>query len=381
MKSAPVLLMRFIAFLLLLSLLITLLNMLGVPNPFYNPFSRPAALPRGVTPPTGALGGDEQNTIEVFSQISPSVCYITNTELRRGGFLNLDVFEVPSGSGSGFIWDHDGHIVTNFHVVYRASTITVVLNDQSSWRAKIIGSDPDFDLAVLKIGAPKDQLPPVLIGESSSLRVGQKVLAIGNPFGLDSTLTVGIVSALGRSIRAMSGRTISDVIQTDAAINPGNSGGPLLDSFGRLIGVNTAIISPSGSSAGIGFAVPVDTVNRVVPQLISKGEVDKPWMGIDIMPTSILSRLGLKDLKGVMVRRVIEDSPAEAAGLRGARQDDAGKLLLGDVIIAINTVDVLNQDDLFRALDSTAPGDEITMRFVRDGNIYEQTLRLGVRRD
>ncbi|MBZ0255539.1 trypsin-like peptidase domain-containing protein, partial [bacterium] len=298
--------------------------MLGVPNPFYNPFSRPSALPRVVTPPSGNLGADEKNTIDIFSRVSASVCYITNTELRRGGFLNLNVFEVPSGSGSGFIWDHDGHVVTNFHVVYRASTITVVLSDQSSWRATIIGSDPDYDLAVLKIGAPKDKLQPVLVGESSALQVGQKVLAIGNPFGLDSTLTVGIVSALGRSIRAMSGRTITDVIQTDAAINPGNSGGPLLDSYGRLIGVNTAIMSPSGSSAGIGFAVPVNTVNRVVPQLISKGEVEKPWMGIDPMPLSLLSQFGLRDLKGVMVRDVVDGSPAEQAGLHGARQTVSG---------------------------------------------------------
>lgn len=381
MKSTSILIFRLTAFLLLVSLLITLFNMVGIPNPFYNPFSRPAALPRVVTPPSGALGADEQNTIELFRRLSPSVCYITNTELRRGGFLNLDVFEAPSGSGSGFIWDNDGHIVTNFHVVYRANTITVILSDHSSWRAKIIGSDPDFDLAVLKIGAPKDQLPPVLIGESSNLQVGQKVVAIGNPFGLDSTLTVGVVSALGRSIRALSGRTISDVIQTDAAINPGNSGGPLLDSYGRLIGVNTAIISPSGSNAGIGFAVPVDTVNRVVPQLIAKGQVDKPWMGIHIMPQSILAQLKLDNLKGVMVRLVIEDSPAETAGLRGTHVDNTGNLVLGDVIVAINSIEIENQDDLFRALDSTLPGDEIVLRFVRDGKVYEQTLRLGVQRD
>ncbi len=378
MRSAPILLFRLIALTLLVSLLITMLNMLGVPNPFFNPFSRPAALPRVVTPPSGALGADEQNTIQVFKEVSPSVCYITNTEMRRGGFLNLDVFEVPAGSGSGFVWDHDGHIVTNYHVVYRASTITVVLADQSSWRATIIGGDPDFDLAVLKIGAPRDQLPPVLVGESTGLQVGQKVLAIGNPFGLDSTLTVGIVSALGRSIRAMSGRTISDVIQTDAAINPGNSGGPLLDSYGRLIGVNTAIISPSGSSAGIGFAVPVDTVNRVVPQLISKGEVEKPWMGIYIMPTNILAQMRMEDLKGVMVRQVIENSPAESAGLRGTKIDRFGNIELGDVIIAIDSNEVANQDDLFRALDSTKPGDVVQLRYVRDGNVYEQSLRLGV---
>jgi S1-C subfamily serine protease len=381
MKSTSVLAVRFIVFVLLLSLLITLLNMMGVPNPFYNPFSRPAALPRVVTPPSGDLGSDEQNTIDVFSRISPSVCYITNTELRRGGFFNLDVFEVPAGSGSGFVWDHDGHVVTNFHVVYRANTITVVLSDQSSWRATVIGSDPDFDLAVLKIGAPKDKLQPVLVGESTGLQVGQKVLAIGNPFGLDSTLTVGIVSALGRSIRAMSGRTITDVIQTDAAINPGNSGGPLLDSYGRLIGVNTAIISPSGSSAGIGFAVPVNTVNRVVPQLISKGEVDKPWMGIDIMPVSLLSQLGLRNLKGIMIRQVVDNSPAEAAGLRGTVRTRSGDIILGDVIIEIDSTDIDDQDGLFDALDAKAPGDQVTLRFVREGKVYEQTLTLGVRRD
>jgi S1-C subfamily serine protease len=223
----------------------------------------------------GDLAEDEKNTIDLFESASGSVVYITGIELRRS-FFSLNIYEIPQGTGSGFMWDKDGRIVTNYHVIEDASRVEVTLADHSSWKAIVVGVSPDKDIAVLQISAPVDKLRPILIGESKNLRVGQKVFAIGNPFGLDQTMTTGIVSALGREIQSVTGRTIQDVIQTDAAINPGNSGGPLLDSAGRLIGVNTAIYSPTGASAGIGFAVPVDIVNRVVPEIIKFGKVMRP---------------------------------------------------------------------------------------------------------
>jgi len=241
---------------------------------------RPAA-PRAAPRPVAARGdlaADEQATIALFKQASPSVVYITTLARRLVGYF--DVTEVPQGTGSGFLWDGSGHVVTNFHVIQGASAARVTLHDGSEWTATLVGASPDHDLAVLRIAAPRQRLAPILVGRSGDLQVGQRVFAIGNPFGLDFTLTTGIVSALGRSIPSLTGRKIEDVIQTDAAINPGNSGGPLLDSAGRLVGVNTQIASPSGASAGIGFAVPVDTVNRVVPQLIAHGKLARPWLGI-----------------------------------------------------------------------------------------------------
>ena len=208
---------------------------------------------------------DEANTTEVFSNASPSVVYVTSTALRRQRF-SLNVLEIPQGAGSGFVWDDSGLIVTNYHVVARANRLTVTLSDQREFEAKVVGLAPERDLAVLRLIAPPDQLIELPLGDSSELSVGRKVMAIGNPFGLDTTLTVGVVSALGREIQSPSGRKIRGVVQTDAAINPGNSGGPLLNSLGQLVGVNTAIYSPSGASAGIGFAIPVDTVRRVVNQ-------------------------------------------------------------------------------------------------------------------
>ncbi len=244
---------------------------------------------------------------------SPSVVYLTSLALKRDIF-SLNLFEIPHGAGSGFVWDQDGHIITNFHVIQEASGARVTLADHSVWDAQLVGTAPDQDLAVLYINAPKHQLKPIAIGTSGDLQVGQKVFAIGNPFGLDQTLTTGIISALGREINAVTGRTISGVIQTDAAINPGNSGGPLLDSAGRLIGVNTAIYSPSGVSTGIGFAVPVDTVNRVVPQLIRHGRIIRPGLGVRIADDATARRFGLQ---GVLIIQVEKGSAAETAGLRG----------------------------------------------------------------
>jgi len=231
--------------------------------------SRTEATPRAVTP-RGPLLAEEQSQIEVFRKTSPSVVHITTLETQRD-FFSLNVQQVPRGTGTGFVWDERGHIVTNFHVIQNGNGARVTLADQSAYNAELVGAFPDRDLAVLRIQAPREKLPPIPVGTSRDLLVGQRVYAIGNPFGLDQTLTTGIVSALNREIESVNQRTIRGVIQTDAAINPGNSGGPLLDSAGRLIGVNTAIYSPSGASAGIGFAIPVDEVNRIVPRLIRDG--------------------------------------------------------------------------------------------------------------
>lgn len=380
MRSSLILIFRLLLALLAFSLLVTALNMMGVPNPFYNPFSRPAAIPRPVTPAPSDLGGDERNTIEVFKRVSPSVVYITNTELRRRGLFSLDAMSIPTGTGSGFVWDHQGHIVTNYHVVSarRGANVqnVVTLHDRSAWNAQIIGHDADYDLAVLRVGAPNHLLQPVMIGSSADLQVGQKAIAIGNPFGLDLTLTTGVISALGRSIESVNGRTIFDVIQTDAAINPGNSGGPLLDTFGRMIGVNTAIISPSGSSAGIGFAVPVDTVNRIVPQLISQGRIARPFIGVEMLPNHLRREF---NVEGVVITRVEPGSPASQAGLQGLNRDEDGRFQLGDVIVRLEGETIRGNDDLLRFLEQYAPGDTVSLTILRDSATQEISMILGRR--
>ena len=251
----------------------------------------PAYAGRAVTP-RGNLTQEERSTIDVFRSVSPSVCYITTVE-RRTTIFSMNPRYYPQGTGSGFVFDKAGHIVTNYHVVADADLRLVTLADQSQYRAKVVGWEPDKDIAVLKIDVEPEKLTPIPIGMSGDLQVGQKVLAIGNPYGLDHTLTTGVVSALGREIESVTGRTIREVIQTDAAINPGNSGGPLLDSSGRLIGVNTQIASPSGANAGIGFAVPVDVVNSIVPEIIRFGRVRKPMLGIRLVPEYKTVSLGI----------------------------------------------------------------------------------------
>lgn len=333
----------------------------------------PPAEPRPVTP-RGQLADDEQSTIQLFRSASPSVVYIT-TLSRRIDLWTRNVLEIPSGTGSGFIWDENGHIVTNYHVLQNASSAQVTLSDHSSFPAELVGVAPDQDLAVLRIpGAARDKLRAIPLGSSADLAVGQKVFAIGNPFGLDQTLTTGVVSALGRTIRSATNRPIEDVIQTDAAINPGNSGGPLLDSAGRLIGVNTAIFSPSGAYAGIGFAVPVDTVNRVVPQLIAHRKVLRPQIGVRLdenFSRAITRRMGVT---GVVVLGVVAGSPAEKAGLRPTAQAPDGSIIPGDVIQEINGKNVRSADQFFSALMQFAPGDTVTLTVLRDG----QTVRLPV---
>ena len=321
---------------------------------------------------TQPLSTEELNTIAVFEKAATSVVYITNTALRRD-FWSLNTFEVPQGSGSGFIWDRQGHIVTNFHVVYGADTIQVVLDDQTSFDAKVVGVDPDHDLAVLRISSKNNSLIPLEIGSSQDLRVGQRVLAIGNPFGLDHTLTTGIVSALGRSIKSINDRTIEGVIQTDAAINPGNSGGPLLNSSGQLIGVNTQIVSPSGAFAGIGFAVPVDIVKRVVPQLIQFGKLIRPGLGISLIPDSIAKRWGIT---GVPIAKVQPGGAADKAGLRSLEEVPGGRIRLGDIITAIDGEEVRNYDDLAKILDRYNVGDRIALRIRRNGKDHTLSLNL-----
>ncbi len=322
----------------------------------------PDAVPRAITP-RGDLAGDEKTNIEVFQHASPSVVYITSLAIQRDRF-SMNLHEIPQGTGSGFIWDSQGHVITNFHVIQKASGAKVTLADHSTWDARLVGTAPDQDLAVLSINAPRDRLKPLPIGRSTGLQVGQNVFAIGNPFGLDQTLTTGIISALGREINSVSGRTIPDVIQTDAAINPGNSGGPLLDSAGRLIGVNTAIYSPSGSSAGIGFAVPVDTVNRVAPQLIRHGRVVRPGLGSRFAHDATAQGMGID---GVLTVEVAEGSAAAAAGLVGTRRNRQGQLILGDIIVGIEQEPVGSLDDLMRLLEQYQVGDTVSVVIVRNG--------------
>jgi S1-C subfamily serine protease len=341
-----------------LTLLVGLVWLLG--NRQRGSMRDPDAVPRAVTP-RGDLAADERATIDLFRAVSPAVVYITT--LTRDIF-SLNLLEMPQGAGSGFIWDQDGHIITNFHVIQGASGARVTLADHSVWDAQLVGFAPDQDLAVLYISAPQSRLQPIVVGTSADLLVGQKVFAIGNPFGLDQTLTTGIISALGREITAVTGRTIAGMIQTDAAINPGNSGGPLLDSSGRLIGVNTVIYSPSGVSAGIGFAVPVDTVNRVVPQLIRHGRVIRPGLGVSLADDTTARRLGLK---GALIIQVGKGSAAEVAGLRGTRRDANGRILLGDVIVGVATEVVESSSDLMNALDKHAVGENVMVAIMRDG--------------
>ena len=338
---------------------------------YFDNFHDPDAVPRVVTP-RGDLAAEEKSNIELFRLSSPSVVYITRLAMRRDRF-SLNLFEIPQGTGSGFVWNDQGHVITNFHVIQGASALRVTLADNSEWDARVVGMAPDQDLAVLFINAPKSRLKPIAVGQSANLLVGQRVFAIGNPFGLDQTLTTGIISALGREINGASGRKISGVIQTDAAINPGNSGGPLLDSAGRLIGVNTAIFSPSGSNAGIGFAVPVDTVNRVVPQLLRHGRVIRPGLGIHVADRGTAERFGVR---GVLIIRVQKGSAAEGAGLRGTGRNRAGSLVLGDVIVGVGEKSVTSLNELLDVLDEHKVGDVVEVHLMRDGNRMSLNIKL-----
>ena len=316
----------------------------------------------------------ETATIKLFEETAPSVCFINTSKITQRGYFSRNVYETPAGSGSGFIWDKDGSIVTNYHVVEGASKITVTLSDMSNWEAVVIGKEANKDLAVLKINAPARILTPIKVGDSEGLKVGQSVFAIGNPFGLDQTLTTGIISALGREIKSITGVPINDVIQTDAAINPGNSGGPLLDSSGRLIGVNTMIYSPSGASAGIGFSIPVNEVNSVVSDIVKYGEVRKPLIGISLVNSQKVRQAGLE---GALILTLVEGGPADKAGLRETRRNNDGEIELGDIIIGIDNFEIETNNDLFVALDQYSPGDKVSILFNRNGRERAVELTLG----
>jgi S1-C subfamily serine protease len=315
----------------------------------------------------------ERTVTSLFEETGPSVVHITSIALRRD-FFRLNVMEIPRGTGSGFMWDEAGHVVTNFHVIRGGNRAEVTLADQTTWEAKVVGVAPEKDLAVLRIDAPRASLRPLKIGTSVDLLVGQSVLAIGNPFGLDQTLTTGIISALGREIDSVDGVPIRDVVQTDAAINPGNSGGPLLDSAGRLIGVNTAIVSPSGGYAGVGFAIPVDTVNWVVPELIVNGQIRRPSMGIELVADHATRRLGLE---GALVGNVVHGSGADEAGMRPTFRSRSGRWMMGDLIVEVDGMPVRSSGELWLALERRSAGETVRVTVNREGREIDLDVRLG----
>ena len=338
----------------------------------------PAAAQAGAraVAPRGELSADERQTIDVFEKSKRSVVYISTLERVRD-LWTRNVHSIPRGTGSGFVWDEAGHIVTNYHVIAGASEARIRLTDGRDYTASLVGASQMHDLAVLRIAVPSNRPPPLPVGTSRDLRVGQRVFAIGNPFGLDWSLTTGIVSALDRSLDNDNGTTIEHLIQTDAAINPGNSGGPLLDSAGRLIGMNTAIYSPSGASAGIGFAVPIDTINRVAPALIATGRYSPPSLGIeadDDVNDILSSRLRIQ---GVFVLKVTPGGPAAAAGVRPARIERGNAVTPGDVIVAIGDKPVTSVARLQARLDDFSPGDKLRLTVLRDGKRIGVDVTLG----
>jgi S1-C subfamily serine protease len=319
------------------------------------------------------LTEDERNTIDVVRKTRNSVVYITNLQYVRDFFYSSDQ-PVPRGSGSGFVWDDRGHIVTNFHVIDEGDKFMVSLPNQKQVEATLVGREPSLDIAVLKLNERVTDVTPVTIGTSHDLQVGQKVIAIGNPFGFDHTVTKGIVSALGRSMPGAGGVTIRDMIQTDASINPGNSGGPLLDSAGELVGMNTMLASPSGASSGVGFAVPVDTIRKTVPQIIQFGKVTRPGIGgISFVRDEVARRA---NVEGAIILEVPRGSKAYDLGLRGLYRDNFGRLLIRDVITSIDAVKIGSYDDLFAALDSYKIGDTVTLTVIREGQSRKVPIQL-----
>ncbi|MFT7687554.1 MAG: S1-C subfamily serine protease [Candidatus Azotimanducaceae bacterium] len=321
---------------------------------------------------TPFLTNDESNNIAVFKEVGASVVFVTNTQLRRQRF-SRNVLEIPKGSGTGFVWHESGLILTNYHVVHGASKIKITLDSGATYEASVVGTAPEKDIALLKINAPNENLIAIPLGDSAALSVGRKVLAIGNPFALDTSLSVGVVSALGREIKSVNNRTIKNVIQTDAAINPGNSGGPLLNSMGELVGVNAAIYSPSGASAGIGFAIPVNTLKIIVPQLIDHGRLFRPVLGIETLTDYWTKKLRVK---GIAILSVKKGYPAEQAGMIGVREDNRGNIHLGDVIIAINDEPVTNEDSLLSLLERFEPGDNVKVTTLKTEEIHHYNVVL-----
>ncbi len=316
---------------------------------------------------------DERNTIAVFQQAAASTVFVTQKKVVLDYYRGT-AMEVPAGSGSGFIWDRQGHVVTNYHVVQGAERLSVTLHNQETHEATVVGTERRKDIAVLRLQDPPPDLVPIVVhGKGPPLVVGQKTIAIGNPFGLDQTLTTGVISALGREVPGIGDVRIRDMVQTDAAINPGNSGGPLLDSSGRLIGMNTMIFSRSGSSAGIGFAVPASSIQRVVPQIIRTGKAEQVGLGVEIDPAGRLERRF--KLKGVVVLRVMANTPAARAGLVGI-QRVGRSLRLGDIIIAINGERITDYDDLYNELDRLQAGSKARITLLREQQELNVDLEL-----
>lgn len=316
----------------------------------------------------------ESKTIDIYRKAVPSTVNVSNIKLARNSFYGE--VEIPQGAGSGFVYDDKGHIITNFHVVQGGNNFVVTFhNDPKQYRATIVGTAPEKDIAVLKLSEKPAKLSPIVFGSSKDLLVGQYSFAIGSPFGLDYTLTTGVISALGRKIDGIGGVKINDMIQTDAAINMGNSGGPLLDSSGLLIGMNTVIFSTSGSSAGLGFAVPADTIKIIVPQIIQHGRVIRPGLGIGIVPDSMKRRI-IGETKGIIVSYVDEKGSAAKAGIKGMTQDQFGRTYLGDIILSVDGQDVNNLDDIYQVLELKKIGDEVMVKYRREGKVLATKVRL-----
>jgi S1-C subfamily serine protease len=316
----------------------------------------------------------ETKTIEIYRTAVPSTVNVSNIRVARNMFYGE--VEVPQGAGSGFVYDESGHVITNYHVVQGGTSFVVTFhNDPKQYKAKIVGVAPDKDIAVLKLDDRPSKLSPIVFGSSKDLLVGQYSFAIGSPFGLDYTLTSGVISALGRKIDGIGGVKINDMIQTDAAINMGNSGGPLLDSNGKLIGMNTVIFSTSGSSAGLGFAVPADTIKVIVPQLITHGKLIRPGLGIGIVPDSMKRRI-INEERGIVVSYVDEKGSAAKAGIKGMKQDQYGRTYLGDIILSVDGQDVNNLDDIYQVLDKHKIGDEVMVKYRREGKVLATKVKL-----
>ncbi|MDQ1637100.1 MAG: hypothetical protein QOF62_439 [Pyrinomonadaceae bacterium] len=329
--------------------------------------------PSSITDPATAT--DEQNSIEIYRTLSPGVVNVHSTSYARDFF---GFVEPQEGSGSGSVIDQDGNILTNYHVIEGAQKLAVSFGGQKNYAAKVVGGDPDTDLAVIKlIEMPKEPLTIIPLGDSDKLEVGQKVLAIGNPFGMDRTLTTGVISGLQRPIRARNNRPIEGAIQTDASINPGNSGGPLFDSHGRMIGINSQILSPSGASAGVGFAVPVNIAKRIVPELLRSGEIRRPKLGITTRDVDTLkNQVELPVSEGVLIWQIAPGGPAANAGLRGLTQTENGDVEVGDVIVGIDSEKVANTDELYRILNKHAVGDQVQVQILRNGRRMSVPVRL-----
>ncbi|GAB4013175.1 MAG: trypsin-like peptidase domain-containing protein [Bdellovibrio sp.] len=325
----------------------------------------------------GALLENEKNTISIFKNSVDRVVNVSNIKIaRRGGwFFDADVLEIPAGQGTGFVWDDKGHIVTNYHVIADGDSFLISFhNDQKQYKAKVVGAEPRKDIAVLKLEEMPQQIIPIKVGESKTLEVGQKALAIGNPFGLDHTITEGIISALDRKIPGYGGVSITGMIQTDCSINPGNSGGPLLNSSGELIGMNTMIFSNSGSSAGVGFAVPVSTIKQIVPDLIKYGKVVRPGLGIGILEDRVKNYFGITE--GLVIKYIDPKGGAHRAGLKGMGRDSRGRYHIGDIILEIDGKKVNNYDDIYLLLENYKIGDVVTVKYVRDGKTMTTKVTL-----